>query len=71
MRQGKDQGRIVVIGNAALDVAYRLPAFPRPGETLIADSVTQDIGGKGRSGGMRPRGVSGGCLSPRGSIRAG
>jgi ribokinase len=36
-----------VFGNACRDITYRVPALPRPGETIIADRVTSDIGGKG------------------------
>jgi ribokinase len=39
--------RLTVLGNAAQDTAYRLQALPRPGETIIAQSITQDLGGKG------------------------
>lgn len=39
--------RIVVIGNCVLDLAFNLPRFPKPGETLLATEATQDVGGKG------------------------
>ena len=39
--------RIVVIGNSTLDLAFNLPRFPEPGETLLATGASQDIGGKG------------------------
>ena len=39
--------RIVVIGNCTLDLAFNLPRFPEPGETLLATAASQDVGGKG------------------------
>ena len=38
---------ILVIGNAVVDIAYRLQRLPRPGETLLARGRTVDVGGKG------------------------
>jgi ribokinase len=37
----------VVVGNACLDVTYHLGRLPTPGETLIAERVETDLGGKG------------------------
>ena len=39
--------RIVVIGNCTLDLAFNLPRFPSPGESLLATGTSQDVGGKG------------------------
>ena len=39
--------KVVVIGNCTLDIAFRVPRFPRPGETLLARDSTRDLGGKG------------------------
>ena len=39
--------RIVVIGNCTLDLAFNLPRFPKPGESLLASGASQDVGGKG------------------------
>jgi ribokinase len=39
--------KLVVLGNACRDVIFRVPAFPRPGETLVAEDLTADLGGKG------------------------
>ena len=41
------QARVVVIGNCTLDVAYHVPRFPRPGETVLAAGSARDLGGKG------------------------
>jgi ribokinase len=41
------QGDLFVRGNACLDVTYYLPTLPRRGETVIAQTVQQDLGGKG------------------------
>lgn len=39
--------RVLVIGNCTLDIAFRVPRFPKPGETMLTDEPTQDVGGKG------------------------
>jgi ribokinase len=36
-----------VVGNACLDTLYRLQRFPEPGETMVADGMAEDLGGKG------------------------
>jgi ribokinase len=38
---------ILVIGNAVVDVSHRVPALPRPGETVVASAKSKDVGGKG------------------------
>ena len=38
---------ILVVGNAVVDMAYRIRRLPRPGETLLASARTMDVGGKG------------------------
>ena len=38
---------IHVIGNAAVDTIIRLKHLPQPGETVIARSLAEDLGGKG------------------------
>ena len=38
---------LTVLGYDCADTGYRLAALPRPGETVIALSVTGDLGGKG------------------------
>jgi ribokinase len=43
----QDQPKLVVAGNACLDVTYHLDRLPKPGETLIAQKVVTDLGGKG------------------------
>ena len=39
--------RVLVIGNCTLDISFRVPRFPKPGETVLADGSTRDLGGKG------------------------
>ena len=39
--------RVVVVGNCTLDLAFNLPRFPKPGESLLATGASQDLGGKG------------------------
>ncbi|HTN96449.1 MAG TPA: PfkB family carbohydrate kinase [Nordella sp.] len=43
----KDRPLLVVLGNACLDVTYHLDRLPQPGETLNAQRVVTDLGGKG------------------------
>ena len=38
---------IHVIGNAAIDTILHIDRFPRPGETIVARALTEDLGGKG------------------------
>jgi ribokinase len=38
---------IHVIGNAAIDAILSVDRFPRPGETIVARAVSEDLGGKG------------------------
>lgn len=38
---------IHVVGNAAVDAIMRVDRFPRPGETIVALSAADDLGGKG------------------------
>lgn len=41
------QTKVLIIGNCTLDIAFRLPRFPKPGETMLAPAPSQDVGGKG------------------------
>ena len=43
------QPRIVVLGSANLDLVYRVPRIPTPGETLLATGTAQHPGGKGNN----------------------
>ena len=38
---------VLVIGNCTIDIAFTVPRFPRPGETLLASARTVALGGKG------------------------
>ena len=38
---------ILIVGNAVVDIAYRVRRLPRPGETVLASSRIVDVGGKG------------------------
>jgi ribokinase len=38
---------VVVVGNAVVDVAYRVERLPESGETVLARGRTVDVGGKG------------------------
>lgn len=39
--------RVMVVGSLNLDSAHRLPALPRPGQTVVAREVATALGGKG------------------------
>jgi len=38
---------VLVVGNCTIDRSFRVPRFPQPGETLLADNCEIDAGGKG------------------------
>jgi len=40
-------GRVLVLGNAGVDLVMRVPRLPRPGETLVAGPIRRAPGGKG------------------------
>ena len=39
--------RVCVVGSVNMDLTFAVPAFPRPGETVLASSLTRAPGGKG------------------------
>ena len=39
--------RICVVGSANVDLTFRTPRFPKPGETLTGHALHQGMGGKG------------------------
>jgi ribokinase len=40
-------GRVIVVGSINLDLLYRVPHLPRPGETLLGSDLARLSGGKG------------------------
>ena len=40
-------GRVIVVGSINLDLLYRVPHLPRPGETLLGSDLVRLSGGKG------------------------
>lgn len=40
-------GRVIVVGSVNLDLLYRVPHLPRPGETLLGSDLMRLSGGKG------------------------
>ena len=40
-------GRVLVLGNAGIDLSISVPVLPRPGETLVGDALQRAPGGKG------------------------
>ena len=42
-----DAGRVIVVGSINVDVVLRLPALPRPGETVLGGELARHHGGKG------------------------
>lgn len=47
MQRRFERSRLLVIGNVTEDLTFHLPYLPRPGETLIADTRSSGLGGKG------------------------
>lgn len=43
----KSTPRICVVGSANIDLTFRTPRFPQPGETLTGHAMHQGMGGKG------------------------
>lgn len=43
----KAAGRIVVVGTLNIDQVWTVPALPHPGQTILADAVQEQLGGKG------------------------
>lgn len=43
----KSTPRICVVGSANIDLTFRTPRFPQPGETLTGHALHQGMGGKG------------------------
>lgn len=39
--------RVVVVGTLNVDLVWQVPALPRPGQTIVADRVERQFGGKG------------------------
>lgn len=39
--------RVVVVGTLNVDLVWQVPALPRPGQTIVADKVERQFGGKG------------------------
>lgn len=38
---------VIVVGNAAVDTTFEVERLPRPGESVLATAVREDLGGKG------------------------
>jgi len=73
IKAGRDMpGRVVVIGNAGLDLRLAVPRLPQPGETLIGSDGTRAPGGKGLNQAVVAArcGVEVGFCAPLGSDRA-
>jgi ribokinase len=45
--QPAQRGRVVVVGAVNVDLTMRLPALPRPGQTVLGGRLTRSEGGKG------------------------
>jgi ribokinase len=44
---GRPAARVVVVGTLNVDLVWQVPALPRPGQTIVADKVERQFGGKG------------------------
>lgn len=38
---------VIVVGNAAVDTTFEVQRLPRPGESVLASAIREDLGGKG------------------------
>lgn len=47
MSKRSEQARLLVVGNVTEDLGFQVPHLPQPGETLICDARSSDLGGKG------------------------
>jgi len=47
MPKPPERVRLLVVGNVTEDLGFRVPDLPRPGETLICEARSEDLGGKG------------------------
>jgi ribokinase len=47
LEPGRSGARVVVVGTSNVDLMCRVPSLPRPGETILAESVIREFGGKG------------------------
>jgi ribokinase len=46
-QNGRQQGRVAVVGSLNMDLVVRSPRMPQPGETLVGQTFAQVPGGKG------------------------
>lgn len=47
---------MIVVGTLNVDLVWQVPALPRPGQTIVADQVERQFGGKEQSRRRRPPG---------------
>ncbi len=45
--EGRPAARVVVVGTLNVDLVWQVPALPRPGQTIVAEKVERQFGGKG------------------------
>jgi ribokinase len=56
-------GRVLVVGSVNLDLLYRVPHLPRPGETLLGASLERLSGGKGGNQAHAAAGIAGAAVT--------
>lgn len=54
--------KILVLGNANLDLIFKIPRFHSPGETIVAENLTTAFGGKGANQALMAKRLGGDVL---------
>ncbi len=54
--------KILVLGNANLDLIFKIPRFHSPGETILAENLTTAFGGKGANQAIMAKRLGGNVL---------
>ena len=61
--------RVCVVGSVNADLTFTVDVFPRPGQTVLASSLSWAPGGKGGNQGVAAARAGASCSSSRHSVR--